>query len=150
MFWARLLGDGAAGIWDGVPLKALGRPWTDSMGDEMHQRNVACSSLLLARLGSGAWPALDERPWGFGRGILAFIGGNDQFFLNVAMALGKAITDPARGIDGFDHGDRHVAQWHGLRHAGQVRHGRAPGSPPRSRCREGLYFPGFTDADANP
>ncbi|HEX3498188.1 MAG TPA: DUF1116 domain-containing protein, partial [Stellaceae bacterium] len=27
-----------------------------------------------------------------------FIGGNDQFFLNIAMAMGKAIMDPVNGI----------------------------------------------------
>ena len=31
---------------------------------------------------------------------VALHGGNDQFFLNVAMAMGKAMTDPARGIAG--------------------------------------------------
>src|SRR5215204_4062282 len=81
----------------GIALKPLiARGLT--MGDEMHQRNVACSSLLLRQLA----PALartaannDELA-----ACLEFIGRNDQFFLNVAMATGKALADPARGIAG--------------------------------------------------
>ena len=44
------------------------------------------------------------------RKCLTFIGANDQFFLNVAMAMGKAMTDPARGIAGIKHGDGDVPQ----------------------------------------
>ena len=69
-----------------------------TMGDEMHQRNVACSSLLL-RLLAPALARTAEDSETLAR-CLDFIGRNDQFFLNVAMAMGKAITDPARGIDG--------------------------------------------------
>ena len=67
-----------------------------SMGDEMHQRNVACSSLLLRELA----PALAAtcRDGAVLERIFSFIGGNDQFFLNVAMTLGKAVMDPVRGI----------------------------------------------------
>jgi hypothetical protein len=76
-----------------------------------------------------------------------FVGGNDQFFLNVAMAMGKAITDPARGVanstvvttmcrNGTDFG---------IRVAGLgERWFTAPVEMPR-----GLYFPGFSAADAN-
>src|SRR3990170_5210035 len=62
-----------------------------TMGDEMHQRNVACSSLLLRILAPRLAQSVEA---------LEFIGGNDQFFLNVAMAMGKSILDPARGIAG--------------------------------------------------
>src|SRR5437763_47481 len=81
----------------GIALKPLiARGLT--MGDEMHQRNVACSSLLLRQLA----PAL-ARTAKNTRELVAcldFIGGNDQFFLNAAMATGKALTDPARNIEG--------------------------------------------------
>src|SRR5260221_12272316 len=69
-----------------------------AMGDEMHQRNVACSSLLLRQLA----PAL-ARTCGNNEQLvecLGFIGRNDQFFLNVARAMGKALADPARNIHG--------------------------------------------------
>jgi hypothetical protein len=117
-----------------------------SMGDEMHQRNVACTSLLLRELApwlartSSAPAALAE--------VLTFIAANDQFFLNVAMALGKAMTDPARNIahssivtamcrNGTDFGVRVSGtseRWY-----------TAPVEMPT-----GLYFPGYSEKDANP
>lgn len=117
-----------------------------TMGDEMHQRNVGCSSLLLRQLA----PAL-ARVSRDGEALaraLAFIGANDQFHLNVAMAMGKAIMDPVRDIagstvviamarNGTDFGIRVSGtgdQWF-----------TAPVEMP-----EGLYFPGFTADDANP
>jgi hypothetical protein len=117
-----------------------------SMGDEMHQRNVACSSLLLRELAPPLAATCKER--GTLERILAFIAGNDQFFLNVAMAMGKAVMDPVAGIpacslvtamsrNGTDFGIRVSAtgeRWF-----------TAPVEMP-----EGLYFPGFTAADANP
>jgi hypothetical protein len=116
-----------------------------AMGDEMHQRNVACTSLLLralaphlARAGAGAPLAR----------ALEFIAGNDQFFLNVAMAMAKSMLDPAQGIadstvvtamarNGTDFGIRVSAlgeRWF-----------TAPVEMP-----VGLYFPGYGPADANP
>lgn len=130
---------------DGINLKNLvARGLT--MGDEMHQRNVACSGLLLRELAphmaavSTDSALLSE--------ALRFMGSNDQFFLNVGMATGKAIMDPVKGIahstvvtamsrNGTDFGIRVSAlgdQWF-----------TAPVEMP-----EGLYFPGFTEADANP
>src|SRR5262245_304920 len=80
----------------GIPLKPLIARGL-MMGDEMHQRNVACSSLLLRQLAAALAGANDTDEL---IQCLRFIGGNDQFFLNVAMAMGKAITDPARDIEG--------------------------------------------------
>ena len=130
---------------DGVPLKALVARGL-SMGDEMHQRNVACTSLLLRTLA----PALARatRDGALLAEVLEFIGGNDQFFLNVAMAMGKAITDPVRGIDGASivtAMSRNGTNF-GVRLAGTgERWFTAPVEMPR-----GLYFPGFTADDANP
>jgi hypothetical protein len=110
-----------------------------TMGDEMHQRNVACSSLLLRMLA----PRLAESVK-----ALEFIGGNDQFFLNIAMAMGKSILDPARGIAGSTIVTamcRNGTDF-GIRVAGQgERWFTAPVEMP-----QGLYFPGFSAADANP
>ena len=129
----------------GVPLKNLvARGLT--MGDEMHQRNVACSGLTLRAL-SPALAETAESTQSLAK-ALGFIGGNDQFFLNIAMAMGKAIMDPVRDIDaasvvtamcrnGTDFGIRVSGtgdQWF-----------TAPVEMP-----EGLYFPGFTERDANP
>lgn len=117
-----------------------------AMGDEMHQRNIACSSLLLRTLApflarEAASKAILEK-------ALAFIGGNDQFFLNVAMAMGKSMLDPLNGLaeatlvtamsrNGTEFGIRVAAlgdAWF-----------TAPVEMP-----QGLYFPGFGAADANP
>ena len=141
---APLLGD-ALRARDGVPLKALVARGL-SMGDEMHQRNVACTGLLLRALAPAlARAARDNVLLGE---VLEFIGGNDQFFLNVAMAMGKAIMDPVRGIAGASivtTMSRNGADF-GVRLAGTgERWFNAPVEMPR-----GLYFPGFTADDANP
>ena len=130
---------------DGVPLKALVARGL-SMGDEMHQRNMGCTSLLLRALA----PALVRatRSNALLGEVLEFIGGNDQFFLNVAMAMGKAIMDPVRGVDGASivvAMSRNGTDF-GVRLAGTGdRWFTAPVEMPR-----GLYFPGFTADDANP
>jgi hypothetical protein len=110
-----------------------------TMGDEMHQRNVACTSLLLRMLA----PRLAESVQ-----ALEFIGANDQFFLNVAMAMGKSMLDPARGIAGstiVTAMARNGTDF-GIRVAGQ---GEAWFTAP-VEMPQGLYFPGFSAADANP
>jgi len=130
---------------DGMPLKSLvARGLT--MGDEMHQRNVACSGLTLRAL-SPALAATTDDTAELSE-ILAFIGGNDQFFLNIAMAMGKAIMDPVRDIDGSSlvtAMSRNGTDF-GIRVSGTGDTWfTAPVEMP-----EGLYFPGFTEADANP
>ena len=117
-----------------------------TMGDEMHQRNVACSGLLLREL--APLMASVAKDNALLSQALHFMGSNDQFFLNVGMATGKAIMDPVRNIEhasvvtamcrnGTDFGIRVSSlgdQWF-----------TAPVEMP-----EGLYFPGFTEQDANP
>ena len=129
----------------GIPLKSLvARGLT--MGDEMHQRNVACSGLTLRALAPAlARTVTDSKALAE---ALAFIGGNDQFFLNIVMALGKAIMDPVRGIEGSSvvtAMSRNGTDF-GIRVSGTGDTWfTAPVEMP-----EGLYFPGFTEADANP
>ena len=129
---------------DGVGLKNIIARGL-SMGDEMHQRNVACTSLVLRELASTMARISDPEA---ASEALAFIAGNDQFFLNIAMAMGKAIMDPVRDVDassivtamarnGTEFGIRVSGcgdQWF-----------TAPVEMPR-----GLYFPGYTEKDANP
>ncbi len=116
------------------------------MGDEMHQRNVAASSLLaralmphLARVG-GKHGAVAR--------VADFIAGNDQFFLNLAMAAGKALADPAGGVAGSTLVTvmaRNGTDF-GIRVSGLGdRWWTAPVNTP-----VGLYFPGFDAGDANP
>jgi hypothetical protein len=117
-----------------------------TMGDEMHQRNVACSGLLLRAIAPHlARTGIAHEELGQ---ILAFIAGNDQFFLNVAMVMGKAIMDPVRDIEGstiVTAMSRNGTDF-GIRVSGTGdRWFTAPVEMP-----QGLYFPGFTEADANP
>ena len=129
----------------GVPLKPLiARGLT--MGDEMHQRNVACSSLLLRQLA----PPLARTSKDSGELVacLDFIGRNDQFFLNVAMAMGKALADPVRNIEGSSvvtAMSRNGTDF-GIRVSGTGDQWfTAPVEMP-----VGIYFPGFSEKDANP
>jgi len=129
----------------GLDLRAL-MAQAIRMGDEMHQRNVAASSLLARALmphlpGAAPDAATVAR-------MAAFLAGNDQFFLNLAMAAGKAAADPCLDAPG----STMVATMarngtdFGIRVAGLGdRWFTAPVEMP-----EGLYFPGFGAADANP
>ena len=135
----------ALAVTGGVSLKGIVARGL-SMGDEMHQRNVACTSLFLREI----CPAL-ARATGDAKtlaAVLEFIGGNDQFFLNIAMVLGKAIADPVRGIEGstiVTAMSRNGTDF-GIRVGGT---GDAWFTAP-VEMPNGLYFPGYTEKDANP
>lgn len=117
-----------------------------AMGDEMHQRNAACTSLFIRELSphlvrSVADPAITGE-------VLEFMGGNDQLFLNMTMVMGKSIMDPVRDIESSSvvtvmarNGTDFGVQVSGTGKTWFV----APVEMPR-----GLYFPGFSSADANP
>jgi hypothetical protein len=116
------------------------------MGDEMHQRNVAASS-LLARALMPHVARVADRHHAVAR-LAEFIAGNDQFFLNVAMAAGKAMADPANGVAGstlVTTMARNGTDF-GIRVSGLgERWFTAPVETP-----VGLYFPGYSADDANP
>ncbi len=117
-----------------------------AMGDEMHQRNVGATSLFIRDIMKYIVQAVEDKDALLR--ITEFITGNDQFFLNLAMASGKAITDPAKNIpystvvttmsrNGTNFGIKISSmgeQWF-----------EAPVNNPR-----GLYFPGYSEKDANP
>lgn len=116
------------------------------MGDECHNRNKAGTSLFLRTVG----PAL-ARTCEDGEvlaRVLTFIDANDHFFLNLSMPAAKALTEPAEGIEGatvVTTMARNGTDF-GIRIAG------LPGrwfTAPAGRVK-GLYFPGFSEADANP
>jgi hypothetical protein len=79
--------------------------------------------------------------------VVEFIAGNDQFFLNIAMAAGKAAADPLAGVAGATvvRAMARNGTEFGIRVAGDARWFVAPVGTP-----EGLFFPGFGPADANP
>jgi hypothetical protein len=116
------------------------------MGDEVHNRNRAATSLLLRLLAPAfARTARDLEEAAKG---LEFIHGNDHFFLNLSMAACKASLDPAAGIkacslvtvmarNGTDFGVRLSGT------GGEWFTGPAP-------VPDALYFPGYTREDANP
>ncbi|WP_235854818.1 DUF1116 domain-containing protein [Nonomuraea aridisoli] len=66
------------------------------MGDELHNRNRAATSLLLRVLA----PALVETAAEHAAAVLRFIDGNDHFFLNAGMAAAKVSADAARDEPG--------------------------------------------------
>ncbi len=66
------------------------------MGDEAHNRNRAGTLMLLRDLA----PAMVGGDASDVAEALRFIGGNDHFFLNLAMPACKLALDAARGIDG--------------------------------------------------
>ena len=68
------------------------------MGDELHNRNRAATSLFLRELAPGMAEA--DAPRDQVAEALRFAGGNDHFFLNPAMAAAKAAADAARGVPG--------------------------------------------------
>jgi len=116
------------------------------MGDECHNRNKAATSLFLRAIGPAlARTVQDSETLAK---VFEFIDGNDHFFLNLSMPAGKAMLEPAEGIEGStivtvmarngtDFGIRLASmpdRWF-TAPAGQV---------------EGLYLPGFSAEDANP
>ncbi len=116
------------------------------MGDEVHNRNVAASSLLLKRLA----PALLRTrvaPAAIAA-VVDFIAGNDHFFLNLSMAACKAMLDAAAGVPGSSLVTamaRNGVEF-GIRLSGT---GDAWFTAP-APVVDGLLFPGYTAADAAP
>ncbi|MBI3998505.1 MAG: DUF1116 domain-containing protein [Armatimonadetes bacterium] len=137
--------DGALRRMGGLPLvPVMARALT--MGDEMHQRNVAASSLFYRAVA----PALAEGDLAGETlaSVLRFLADNDQFFLNLAMAAAKAVMTSVREIPYctvVSVMSRNGVEF-GIRVSGLGdRWFTAPAPTP-----SGLYFPGFTGDDANP
>jgi uncharacterized protein DUF1116 len=117
-----------------------------AMGDDFHVRNTAASSLMFRELApklvQAAPPQKDLQT------LLDFLSGNNEFFLTLAMAAGKATLDAAATIE------------EGSVVTCLTRNGREFGirvSGLGDRWFTGplgtldtLYFPGFSDEDACP
>jgi hypothetical protein len=116
------------------------------MGDEVHNRNRAATSLIYRILAPSIVKFVDDK--NIAIDVLAFINSNDHFFLNLSMAVSKVSLDPARNIDyssivvvmarnGTDFGVQLSGtgdEWF-----------TGPSPVP-----DALYFQGFTKEDANP
>jgi hypothetical protein len=114
------------------------------MGDEVHNRNRAATSLLLREL---ALP-LVESPGPDAAAALRFVNGNDHFFLNLAMAAAKATADAAAGIEGSSVVTAMARNGtdFGIRVSGT---GERWFTGPAGLV-DGLYFSGYGPEDANP
>jgi hypothetical protein len=80
-----------------IDLKAL-MAQALQMGDELHNRNRAATSLLIRAI---AADLVESRlPASMVASTLRFLNGNDHFFLNLGMAACKVSADAARDIPG--------------------------------------------------
>jgi hypothetical protein len=116
------------------------------MGDEGHNRNMAATSLLFRRLAPVLVDAgLDATTLG---AVLTFLDANNHFFLNLSMAMAKAMLDAAHGVPSstlVTAMSRNGVEF-GIRVSGLRDQWFTAPAP----LAQGLYFPGFTEADANP
>ena len=114
------------------------------MGDEVHNRNAAASSLLLRRLVAALVRA--RLPEDDLARVLEFIAGNEHFFLNISMAMCKVSLDAAHGVAGSSMVtamSRNGVEF-GIRVSGLgERWFTAPAG-----AIDGLYFAGYGPADA--
>jgi hypothetical protein len=116
------------------------------MGDEVHNRNRAGTSLLIRQLAPALLKTMKKVE--DTTAVLNFINGNDHFFLNLSMPAAKAVLDAARNVpksslvvvmsrNGTDFG----IQLSGTGNKWFT----GPALVP-----DALYFPGYSKADANP
>lgn len=117
-----------------------------TMGDEFHQRNIAASANFLRAVAPyiAELNISDKDRYD----VIKFLADTDQFFLNIMMATGKAITDAARKhkkgciVTAMARNGRNF----GIRIAGMGDQWfEAPVNTPK-----GLYFAGFSEEDSNP
>jgi len=116
------------------------------MGDECHNRNRAGTSLFLRAVTPAIVRTCPDRERA--AQVFEFVERNDHFFLNLSMPAGKAMLEPAEGIEGatvLTVMARNGTDF-GIRMAGM---------PDRwfvalAGIVDGLYLPGFTAEDANP
>jgi hypothetical protein len=142
---APVIAEALAGLDEPIDLRALTAQALE-MGDELHNRNRAATSLLIRRL---LPPLLRlERAGEELSQVAAFLAGNDHFYLNLAMAMCKSIADAATGVD------RSTVVTAMCRN-GTTFGIRLSGTGDRwftgpAGMVEGLYFPGYGPEDACP
>jgi hypothetical protein len=115
------------------------------MGDEVHNRNRAATSLFFRQIAPAVIQVAEA---GTASEVLKFIDGNDHFFLNLSMAAIKSMLEPAEEVEGStvvtvmarngtDFGIRVAAM--------PDRWFTAP-----APVVDGLWLPGYSAEDANP
>ena len=115
------------------------------MGDEAHMRVQATTNLLLRHL----LPALADVDHSARADVARFLSSNHLFFLNLAMAAAKSVTDWAAEVPGSSVvvGMARNGTTFGIRIAGT---GDRWFVAPAPQVGEALYHPGFGAEDAAP
>lgn len=127
----------------GLPLKPIITKALQ-MGDELHNRPVAASSLFANAL---VIPLLKSGlPKEQLESTLDYLAKHELFFLGLSMAAAKAIADPARGIP-FSTGVTAMAR-NGTEFGIQVSGLDGEWFTAPAPRVNGLFLPGYTDADA--
>lgn len=115
------------------------------MGDEVHNRNRAATSLLFRQL----TPAIIQTSSNeIALKVLRFIDSNDHFFLNLSMPAIKSMLEVAEGTEGCTVVTvmaRNGTDF-GIRVAGLPEQWFTAPAP----IVQGLWLPGFSEKDANP
>ena len=117
-----------------------------ALGDDMHQRNVAATSLFVREI-SPALAYVSEDRMELAK-IMTFITGNDQFFLNLCMAASKAVADTIADIPNCSLVS--VLSRNGTKFGIKVSGLGDRWFEADCLMPKGLYFPGFTAEDGNP
>jgi Protein of unknown function (DUF1116) len=130
---------------DGIQIKPL-IAQALNMGDEVHNRNAAASMMLLRRLVQQMLASRASRD--DVASAIAFIAGNDHFFLNISMAACKLMLDAARNIPGSSMVTAMARNgvMFGIQVSGTGDRWFTAPAP----VVNGLYFPGYSIADAAP
>ncbi len=114
------------------------------MGDELHNRHTASSSLFANAMAVGMAKVEISKPELLS--TLGYVTNHELIFLGIAMACGKAIADPVMGIEYSTVVTamcRNGTEF-GIRVSGL---GESWFTAPSPRV-EGLYMPGYSDKDA--
>lgn len=115
------------------------------MGDEVHNRNRAATSLLYRILAPEVIRTSDKDT---AVRVLNFINSNDHFFLNLSMAVCKLSLDAARNIENSS--IVVVMSRNGTDFGIQLSGTGDQWFTGKSNVPEALFFKGFTKDDANP
>ncbi len=130
---------------DGIDIKSL-IAQALHMGDECHNRNRAGTSLFLRAIAPAlARTSTDNETLAK---VIEFIDKNDHFFLNLSMPAGKAALEPAEGVEGSS--VMTIMARNGTDFGIQISSMPGKWFTAPAPMVEGLYFPGFSEKDANP
>ncbi|MFA5139836.1 MAG: DUF1116 domain-containing protein [Elusimicrobiota bacterium] len=116
------------------------------MGDEVHNRNRAATSLLYRALAPAVVRTCGDAETA--AKVLEFIQGNDHFFLNLSMAASKAALDAGRGIENSSVAV--VMARNGTDFGVQLAGTGGDWFTGPAAVPDALFFPGFSKKDANP